>query len=78
MAWSGHVTLVELSSHPLETPVSPWEPSRFMAKPEGKQNGQEMSGVIGHAFTSSRGVMSGPSRGFVAIATEQRYDAPGT
>ena len=32
MAWSGHVTLVELSSHPLETPVSRWKPSQCILK----------------------------------------------
>ena len=31
-----------------------------------------------HAFASSRGVMTGPSRGFVAIAMGHRHDAPGT
>ena len=42
-------------------------------KPVGKQNDEEMSGV--HTFTYSCGVLSGPSRGFVAITMEQHYDA---
>jgi hypothetical protein len=59
------------------------ELSRFRVKPSLKGSKTvRMSGVMRHAFTSSRGVivtvMPGPSRGFVAIAMEQRYDASGT
>ena len=37
------------------------------------------TGVCFYSYiTYSRGVLVGPSRGFVAIAMEQRYDAPGT
>ena len=52
--------------------------TRTSAGREAKWSGNEQ--IHGHAFTYSRhgGVLSGPSRGFVAIDMEQRYDAPGT
>ena len=43
-AWSGHATLVGLSSHPLETPASRWKPSRFRVKPSPKGSKIKWSG----------------------------------
>ena len=58
------------------SPAMETKPIHGKTKPERNQNGQEMSEVMGMHLPLPV-ASSGPSWGFVAIAMEQRYDAPG-
>ena len=70
-------TFVGLSYSSLDTSLAmETKPIHGKTKPEGKKNGQEMTGVMGMQLPLPV-ASSGPSWGFVAIAMEQCYDAPG-
>ena len=71
-------TFVGLSYSSLDTSLAmETKPIHGKTKPEGNNNGQEMTGVM-YMHLPLPVASSGPSWGFVAIAMEQRYDAPGT